>query len=104
MAKIIAEVTVVPLGTGSPSLSKYVAEVEKVLRGFPNLKTLLTPMSTIIEGEWDEVFQAIKLMHEKPFEMGALRVSTRIVVDDRRDKPLSMEGKLKAVERKLSGN
>jgi len=42
MGKIIAEVTVVPLGTCSPSLSKYVAEVEKVLRKF-NLKTHLTP-------------------------------------------------------------
>ncbi len=101
MGKIIAEVTVVPLGTGSPSLSKYVAEVEKVLKGFPRLKTQLTPMSTIIEGEWDEVFAAIKAMHEKPFEMGVKRVSTRIVVDERRDKDLSMTDKIKAVEEKL---
>jgi len=58
-------------------------------------------MSTIIEGEWDEVFRAIKAMHEKPFQMGALRVSTRITVDERRDKELKMENKIKAVEEKL---
>ncbi len=100
MGWIIAEVTVVPLGTASPSLSRYVAEVEKVLREF-DLKTTLTPMSTIIEGEWDEVFRAIKAMHEKPFEMGVLRVSTRITVDERRDKKLHMEEKIKTVEEKL---
>lgn len=100
MGRIIAEVTVVPLGTGSPSLSKYVAEVERVLKDF-NLKTQLTPMATIIEGEWDEVFRAIKAMHETPFKMGALRVSTRITVDERRDKQLLMEEKIKSVEEKL---
>jgi len=100
MGWIIAEVTVVPLGTCGPGLSKYVAEVEKVLRSY-GLKTTLTPMSTIIEGEWDRVFEAIKAMHERPFEMGALRVSTRITVDERRDKRLHMEEKVKAVEEKI---
>ncbi len=32
MSNAIVEVTIVPLGTGSTSLSYYVAEVEKVLR------------------------------------------------------------------------
>jgi len=100
MGKIIVEVTVVPLGTGSPSLSRYVAEVEKTLGKF-NLKTKLTPMSTIIEGEWDEVFTAIKAMHNTPFTHGALRVSTSITVDERKDKKLKMEEKIKAVEEKL---
>ena len=45
MGRIVAEVTVVPLGTASPSLSAYVAAVEKVLKDFPRLKTMLTPMS-----------------------------------------------------------
>ena len=40
-------------------------------------------------------------MHETPFLKGALRVSTRISIDDRRDKELSMEGKLEAVKVKL---
>ena len=32
MGKVIAEVTVVPLGTASTSLSSFVAEAEKVLK------------------------------------------------------------------------
>ncbi len=101
MGRVVAEVTVVPLGTASPSLSAYVAAVEGALKGFPRLKTMLTPMSTILEGEMDVVWEAVKAMHEVPFGIGALRVSTTLRIDDRRDKPVSMKGKLAAVRRKL---
>jgi uncharacterized protein (TIGR00106 family) len=101
MGKIIAEVTVVPLGTASTSLSAYVAEVEKALKKFPQVKSLLTPMSTILEGEMDEIVEVVKTMHEMPFRMGAMRVSTTLRIDDRRDKPLTMAGKLAAVKSKL---
>jgi uncharacterized protein (TIGR00106 family) len=98
MSKVIAQVTVVPLGTGSPSLSHYVADVEKVLNNYPNIKRQLTPMATILEGEMDEILTAVREMHEAPFLKGAQRVSTRIGIDDRRDKPTTMERKVKVVE------
>jgi uncharacterized protein (TIGR00106 family) len=100
MGKVIAEVTVVPLGTASTSLSAYVAEVEKVLKKFPRLKSLLTPMSTILEGEMADVLEALKAMHEAPFRLGALRVSTTLRIDDRRDKAATMAGKIAAVRKK----
>lgn len=101
MSQIVAELTVVPLGTGSASLSAWVAAVEKVLKEFPRLKSMLTPMSTILEGDMDEVIEAIKAMHEAPFRMGAMRVSTTLRIDDRRDKPVTMAGKLAALKNKL---
>lgn len=101
MAHVIAQVTVVPLGTATPSLSAFVAGVEKVLAKYTNIKTLLTPMATILEGDLDEILTAVRQMHETPFLNGAQRVSTRISIDDRRDKQLSMEGKVKAVKEKL---
>lgn len=101
MPHVIAQVTVVPLGTATPSLSAYVAGVEKVLAKYTNIKTLLTPMATILEGDLDEILTAVRQMHETPFINGAQRVSTRISIDDRRDKQLSMEGKIKAVKEKL---
>jgi uncharacterized protein (TIGR00106 family) len=100
MGKVIAEVTVVPLGTATSSLSSYVAEVEKVLKNFPRLKSMLTPMSTSLEGEMADVLEAVKAMHEAPFRMGSLRVSTTLRIDDRRDKPVTMAGKLAAVRDK----
>ncbi|KXG43144.1 MTH1187 family thiamine-binding protein [Tepidibacillus decaturensis] len=98
----IVEVTITPLGTGTPSVSHYVAEVHKVLEQAPEaLKYQLTPMSTIIEGELQDILSVIQRMHEVPFEKGALRVSTSIKIDDRRDKKASMEQKLKSVQEKL---
>ena len=96
----VAEIVVTPLGTGSPSLSAYVAKVHKVLEE-SGLKYQLTPMSTIVEGEVDEILEVARKMHEALFEEGVLRVVTSIRIDDRRDKKLTMEGKVKSVMEKL---
>jgi uncharacterized protein (TIGR00106 family) len=91
----------VPLGTGTTSLSQYVADVEKVLASHKHIKTQLTPMSTILEGKLEDILIAVREMHETPFLNGAQRVSTRISIDDRRDKNATMEGKLNAIKEKL---
>ncbi len=100
----IVQVTIVPLGTGTPSLSEYVAEVHQVLEqsaASGRIKYQLTPMSTIIEGELDELIAIVRRMHEVPFANGAPRVSTTLTIDDRRDKQGTMEQKLLSVEEKL---
>jgi len=93
-------VTVVPLGTATPSVSQYVAGVERVLRD-SGLKHELTGMGTIIEGDLDAILPVIRKMHEQPFSQGVLRVSTSIRIDDRRDKKGSIEGKIRSVKEKL---
>lgn len=97
----IVEVVVVPLGTATPGLSEYVANVEKVLDEYKDLKHTLTPMSTVIEGNLDTILKAVREMHEVPFTMGIKRVATRIHIDDRRDKELTMDGKIQSVKEKL---
>lgn len=96
----IVEVTITPLGTQTPSVSYYVAEVHKVLEK-ENLKHQLTPMGTIIEGDLKTILDVIQKMHEVPFTKGAQRVSTSIKIDDRRDKKASIEQKMQSVEEKL---
>ena len=39
----------------------------------------------------------VQQMHQVPFDMGAQRVVTTIKIDDRRDKPVTIDGKLNAV-------
>ena len=96
----IAFLTITPLGTGTPSVSRYVAGVEKILRG-TSLNHQLTAMGTIIEGDLDEILAVVRRMHEHPFTQGAQRVSTSLRIDDRRDKPASIAGKMRSVEEKL---
>lgn len=93
-------VTIAPLGTASTSLSRYVAGVERILRD-SGLRHELTAMGSIIEGNLDEILPVLRKMHEQPFGQGAARVSTLIKIDDRRDKPGSIEGKLRSVREKL---
>ena len=97
--KVIADISVVPIGVGV-SLSKYVAVCEKVLKE-AGLETRLHAYGTNIQGEWDDVFAAIKRCHEAVHEKGAPRVSTVIKVGTRTDRPQTMDDKVKSVESKL---
>ncbi|MEW6696386.1 MAG: MTH1187 family thiamine-binding protein [Bacillota bacterium] len=97
----LAEVTVVPLGTGSTSLSSYVAGCVKILEQAEGIKYQLTPMGTILEGDLSRVLELVRQMHEQPFLAGAARVSTTVRIDDRRDKEGTMRGKVASVETKL---
>jgi uncharacterized protein (TIGR00106 family) len=96
----IAFLTITPLGTGTPSVSRFVAGVERILRE-TSLHHQLTAMGTIIEGDLDEILAVVRRMHEHPFTQGAQRVSTSLRIDDRRDKPHSIAGKMRSVEEKL---
>lgn len=101
----IVDVTVIPIGTSSPSVSTYVADLQKVLEQYKaegKINYQLTPMNTIIEGELPVLFQVIQAIHEVPFKNGIQRVATNIRIDDRRDKKSTMMSKLKSVEDKLS--
>lgn len=97
----IAEVAIIPIGTGSTSVSQYVAECHKILERETGLKTMLTPMGSILEGDLDLIFQVTRKMHKIPFESGAMRAATIIRIDDRRDREASLEQKLKSVKDKL---
>lgn len=97
----VVEVSITPLGTGDPGVSRYVAGCVRVVRE-SGLKHQLTPMGTIIEGSIDDILAVIRKMHESPFAAGAIRVSTLIKIDDRRDREShSMSGKVASVEGKL---
>jgi uncharacterized protein (TIGR00106 family) len=96
---VIADISIVPIGVGV-SLSRYVAACEKVLQE-AGLETRLHAYGTNIQGEWDEVFAAIKRCHEAVHELGAPRVSTVIKVGTRTDRPQTMDDKVRSVESKL---
>jgi len=99
--KVIIDLCVIPVGVGI-SLSPYVAVCEKVLSE-AGLKSQLHANGTNIEGEWEEVFAAIKRCHEVIHGMGAPRIATTITLGTRTDRDQSMEDKIRSVQAKLLG-
>jgi uncharacterized protein (TIGR00106 family) len=96
------DISVVPVGTRSPSVSRYVAGAVRILKNEPGIKYELTAMNTIIEGDLDRLLSLARKMHDSAFEAGSKRVVTTLRIDERRDKPLTIEGKIKAVQAKLN--
>jgi len=95
--QIIAEIHVVPLGTATTSLSRYVAACLDTIKQAQGISYQLTAMGTIIQGPLERVLELAQKIHEVPFTMGAKRVATTIYIDDRRDRLATMEDKVKAV-------
>jgi uncharacterized protein (TIGR00106 family) len=97
--KVLAGLTVVPLGVGV-SLSAYVAACERILAE-AGLRPQLHANGTNVEGEWDAVFAALRRCHETLHEMGAPRVTTSLQVGTRTDRDQSLDDKVRSVEAKL---
>lgn len=97
-AAIIAQFKVVPIGRGE-SLSGYVAECVSIVER-SGLKYQLTPMATVVEGDFDEVMAVIAQCH-KHVRKQSNRVVTSIEIDDRGGHDNAMVEKVQSVERKL---
>ena len=97
----VAEVSIVPVGTLKTSISQYVVEAIKILREEKDIKYELTAMGTIIEGDADKILALAGKIHKSAFDIGAKRVVTTVKIDERRDKPLSISGKVESVKKKL---
>jgi uncharacterized protein (TIGR00106 family) len=97
--KVIADLCVVPIGVGV-SLGSYIAACEKILMK-AGLKIRLHGYGTNIEGEWDQVMQAIKECHQTLHDMGAPRITSTLRFGTRIDREQTLEDKIRSVEEKL---
>ncbi len=98
---VIADIRVLPLMNDTASVSGIIAAVINVLKQAPDISYRITPMATVVEGPLDRILGLMQEMHEIPFSLGVDRVVTSINIDDRRDKHITMESKVRAVEEKL---
>jgi len=97
----LIKVSIIPLGTGTPSVSKYIARAVGVLQGEKDIKYELTAMGTIIEGDLDRLLTLARKMHEAVFDAKVMRALTIIEIDDRRDKTSSISSKIESVKKQL---
>ncbi len=97
--QVIVDLCIVPLGVGV-SVSKYVALCQQILKD-AGLNISMHAYGTTIEGEYDQVFAAIRRCHEQIHAAGAPRITTTIKMGSRTDRSQTMEDKLRSVEEKL---
>ena len=96
------EISIVPLGTKTVSVSKYVANSIEVLKKEKGIRYKLTSMGTIVEADLVERLLGIAgKMHNKILNGRVKRVVTTIKIDDRKDKKLTMAKKIKSVRKRL---
>ncbi len=96
----IAAVSISPVGVGV-SVSRYVTAAIRVVRMQDRVSYRLDPMFTTLEGDITEIFDLVRRMQDAVFEADAQRVATVIKIDDRRDRDVRMQDKVRAVEEQL---
>ena len=96
----LMQITIIPLGTASPSVGEYVAEVENYLR-HRGIEHQLQDMGTLLHGEAATLFRLAAEIHNLPFARGVQRVVTQITIDDRRDTERGLGDKQRAVLQRL---
>jgi len=95
---VLLEFSMSPLGKGE-SVSEYVARSLQIVAD-SGLDYRLHAMGTVLEGEWDEVFDVVKRCYDA-MSADCDRISCSIKVDARRGATGRLSAKVKSVETKL---
>src|SRR5215211_423257 len=98
---VMAEVSVIPIGTGGPSVGKLVADALRALDAHPNVRYELGAMGTTLIGELNDVLLACGAMSSAVLAAGIPRCYTIIKLDQRSDKAATAEEKVASVQRHL---
>lgn len=94
---IISQLSIAPVGKGV-NLSRYVKNVIDILKR-NDVKFETNAMATVIETEdIKTLFEVVEEAHKAVIDSGASRVITELKIDDRQDKPATIESKLKSIE------
>ena len=97
-----AEITIIPMGTCSTSSGDFIADADRILLKYPEIKNKVTAMGTELEcSDIEKLFEILKEMHLAPFNRKIQRIYSVIKIDDRRDKESTLENKVASVMKKL---
>ncbi|MBI1820631.1 MAG: MTH1187 family thiamine-binding protein [Nitrospirae bacterium] len=96
---VLLEFSMSPLDKGE-SVGEYVSRSLKIIDE-SGVDYRLNPMGTVLEGEWDEVFDVVKkCFHQMSKDCN--RISTTIKVDYRKGKTGRLDSKVESVEKRLN--
>lgn len=98
----IMEISIIPVGTKDTSISKYIVSSERALKEFRAARCDITAMGTLVEApSTRKLLNIAERMHQKALSSGAKRVITHILIDDRKDKKITIKGKVDSLKQKL---
>ncbi|HTU14163.1 MAG TPA: MTH1187 family thiamine-binding protein [Solirubrobacterales bacterium] len=96
-----ADLTVLPIGREGASVGDILVEIQHHLEAQDKVRFEMHAMGTSLEGDVDEIFRLAAELHRLPLEAGLPRVYTVLKVDQRTDKPQTLESKVESVTRRL---
>jgi uncharacterized protein (TIGR00106 family) len=96
-----ADLTVIGLGRADASASRYIAEMQRRLAAQDRVRYRLHAMGTSLEGDTADILAVVGELHAVPFEMGLPRVYSILKLDERRDRPQTLDDKVASVQRLL---
>ncbi len=95
---VLLEFSMSPLGKGE-SVGKYVSRSLDIIDQ-SGVGYRLNPMGTVLEGEWDEVFDVVQQCYEA-MKKDCPRISCIVKVDYRKGKKGRLSGKVASIEKRL---
>jgi len=93
---MMVHLSVMPVNNNA-SLSGAVAKALKIIAD-SGLEYKLTPMGTLLTGDWQQVMDVVKKCHDAVRDEHD-RVVTQIKIDDVKGKNITFDDKVKAVEK-----
>jgi len=95
---MLVEFSIVPVGERE-GLSQFVSQIIEMVDQ-SGLDYRLNPMGTVVEGDWNEVFDLIKRCHDRMRHFSS-RVITYVSIDDRDGAVNRITGKIESVEKEI---
>ena len=92
---MLAQFSITPLGVGEKLAGQVAGILDIIDRS--GLEYRFSAMSTIVEGDWDEIMGLIRLCRDH-LRREADRVLINIVIDDRKGAAGRLDGKVRDVE------
>ncbi len=96
---VVAELSVVPIGTSGTSLSDYIAAALREVKR-AGVRYRLCPTSTVFEADLETALEVAKAAHRAVIDAGAKRVITTLRIDERLDELRTMEERIERVAAK----
>ncbi|MCK5077041.1 MAG: MTH1187 family thiamine-binding protein [Calditrichia bacterium] len=92
---VLLEFSMYPTDKGE-SVSPYVSRILNIIDE-SGIAYKLTPMGTVLEGEWDRVMQVVSACY-KELEKDCNRISVNLKVDYRKGSESRLTGKIEKIE------